>query len=600
MSTRLWPGSQYMRYAGSVTTAAAISTVRASTRASTVMVLCSGSRRVSGVGMFSSRGSSYGRPAVYGYNNSSSSKGSSNPSSFPVTPSLFLLSLLGLGLINFAENRSESHCAPKADKKSAPLDHTTFTAKLKSELEKVRARLKRPDGPKLAVGVQDSTHQVSIDTTVKIDTISLLLYWSQILGNDVDVTTNVTGAISSHALVGGDKKSSLVLSTSPSKSSATLFKEGGFSLSDLDYIVQGYEKALTASVSGPAREHDDHGSDPIFRIFSGRPGGFVPIEGGDGETDPWGGMGANSRRQRSAQDPIATLKSMGVEVYDKSETDGNTLTWENLAGYTEVKEMIEDTIVLSVLHPDIYDDIVQKTRMTFESNRPKAVLLEGPPGTGKTLTARILAQRCDRPLVHLRLESIVDKYFGESEKKLAKIFDACDQLDGAVIFIDEVDALASSRDRSEMHEATRRMLSVILQRIEGFQGRGKSLLLCATNRKQDLDAALLSRFDLSIKYELPNYDTRKAVFARYSKQFVTTPKKGVESPLDRLATASHGMSCRDIKEACQNAERRWASKRVKQGRSVGDVPTLEIYLDCLRQRTEALSIGTEKPSEYSA
>ena len=136
------------------------------------------------------------------------------------------------------------------------------------------------------------------------------------------------------------------------------------------------------------------------------------------------------------------------------------------------------------------------------------MLLEGPPGTGKTLTARILASRCDRPLVHLKLEDFVSKWYGDSEKKLASIFDACDELEGTIIFIDEVDSVAGSRDNSHMHEATRRILSVVLQRVEGFKGKGKSLLICATNRRSDLDAALLSRFDLSIKFELPDFETR--------------------------------------------------------------------------------------------
>jgi hypothetical protein len=555
-----------------------------------------------------------------------------------------------------------AECAPKKDR-STPMEYGEFTKKLKLEIEKVRGRLNRVDSPRLSIGIDDNTHQISIDTRQKIDVISLLLYWSQVLGADVDVTTNSTLGVTNHALVGGDKKSSLLLSTSRSKSSASLFKEGGFSLNDLDYILMGYEKALTSAAAGLGPDND-HGhnshkgndpNNPMFRIFSGRPDGsgggyeFIPIEGLDGEQlGPYMGGGPRGGNSR-AQDPVAMLRSLGVEVYDKasgvmegSNDDTETvLTWDHLAGYSQVKEMIEDTVVLSVLHPDIYDDIVRKTRMTYESNRPKAVLLEGPPGTGKTLTARILAQRCDRPLIHLRLESIVDKYFGESEKKLTKVFDACDMLEGAVIFIDEVDALASSRDRGEMHEATRRLLSIVLQRIEGFRGKGKSLLLCATNRKQDLDAALISRFDLCIKYDLPDFDTRKAIFARYAKQFGTpasndkaassSNNKGnsaeeAMSPLEKLAAASNGLSCRDIKEACENAERRWASKRVKTGQvlpntqqhaqqvgggifsaigrgksssnALPDVPTLEIYMDCLRQRVDSAIPGADR--RYSA
>lgn len=74
-----------------------------------------------------------------------------------------------------------------------------------------------------------------------------------------------------------------------------------------------------------------------------------------------------------------------------------------------------------------------------------------------------------------------------------------------------------SRDNSDMHEATRRVLSVILQRVEGFQGGGENVLIGATNRKQDLDTALISRFDTCIRYQLPDQDTRAAILKRYRR-----------------------------------------------------------------------------------
>ena len=91
--------------------------------------------------------------------------------------------------------------------------------------------------------------------------------------------------------------------------------------------------------------------------------------------------------------------------------------------------------------------------------------------------------------------------YGESSKNLAEVFDACEEL-GAVIFIDEVDSLATSRNSGDMHEATRRLLSVVLQRVEGLEGASKSTLVCATNRRQDLDPALLSRFDLQLNFQV--------------------------------------------------------------------------------------------------
>lgn len=180
------------------------------------------------------------------------------------------------------------------------------------------------------------------------------------------------------------------------------------------------------------------------------------------------------------------------------------------AGYDKVKLEIEDTVVLALQNPELYEDIARKTRCRYESNRPRAVLFEGPPGTGKTLSARIIAQQAGIPMIHIPIESVVSKWYGDSEKKMSAIFDACEKLEGAIIFIDEVrprasersigqdrlashnllthacvdqiDALAGDRSGGTMHEASRRILSVLLQKVEGFSSAKKTTVICATNR----------------------------------------------------------------------------------------------------------------------
>ena len=79
--------------------------------------------------------------------------------------------------------------------------------------------------------------------------------------------------------------------------------------------------------------------------------------------------------------------------------------------------------------------------------------------------ASLLEIRSDRPMVHVPVENIMSKWYGESEKRLSAVFEACDEMGGAIIFIDEADALAGSRSTGGMHEATRRVLSVILQKV---------------------------------------------------------------------------------------------------------------------------------------
>ncbi|CAI5739315.1 unnamed protein product [Hyaloperonospora brassicae] len=282
----------------------------------------------------------------------------------------------------------------------------------------------------------------------------------------------------------------------------------------------------------------------------------------------------------SKEEAIQHLQTLGIDVFEPSANE-NSLTWDSLAGYDEVKEEIEDTVVLALQNPELYERIAQKTRCRYESNRPRAVLFEGPPGTGKTLSARIIAQQAGIPMIHIPIESVVSKWYGDSEKKMSAIFDACEKLDGAIIFIDEIDALAGDRSGGTMHEASRRILSVLLQKVEGFASAKKTTVVCATNRKQDLDAALISRFDLSIRYNLPDEKTRQAVFARYAKQLS-------DEELSQLAAVSPQLSCRDIKEICEYAERKWASKVLKKEETM-ELPTLQTYLEAVKTHTGGLS-----------
>lgn len=291
----------------------------------------------------------------------------------------------------------------------------------------------------------------------------------------------------------------------------------------------------------------------------------------------------------SADKLIASLESMGVRIYGINEPNVSStrkeISWDNIAGYDQQKRDIEDTILLALLSPETYDDIARGTRCKFESNRPRAVLFEGPPGTGKTSSARVIANQAGIPLLYVPLEVILSKYYGESERLLGKVFSLANQLpDGAIIFLDEIDSFAISRD-SEMHEATRRVLSVLLRQIDGFEQDKKVVVIAATNRKQDLDPALISRFDSIIMFDLPDQQNRKEIAAQYAKHLN-------EAELEELASATEGMSGRDIRDVCQQAERSWASKiirgQVPKDGEQGRLPPLHHYIDSARNRQKGL------------
>jgi AAA+ superfamily predicted ATPase len=261
---------------------------------------------------------------------------------------------------------------------------------------------------------------------------------------------------------------------------------------------------------------------------------------------------------KKAQNPKDLLSRLGILVYDplEEELKGNLLDFSHVAGYNQVKEEIIDSIILPLQNPTAFDDVSKFTRKFPTRNRPRAVLFEGDPGVGKTTMAKIVAFQCKIPMVYVPIETIMSKYYGESSQNLAYVFDAAALFPSALIFLDEIDSLAGNRDDG-MFEATRNLLSVLLRKLDGFEGKPTTITLGATNRKQDLDRALLSRFDKSIYFPLPNLEERAAILGNYAIQL---------TDLERLEISAHmeGFSGRNIKDFCDHVERKWASKIIQE------------------------------------
>ena len=138
-----------------------------------------------------------------------------------------------------------------------------------------------------------------------------------------------------------------------------------------------------------------------------------------------------------------------------------------------------------------------------------AVLFAGPPGTGKTMAAEILASKLDLPMYRIDLSQVVNKYIGETEKNLKRVFDAADQSD-LVLFFDEADSLFGRRTEvSDAHDRYANLeVSYLLERMERFKG----LAILATNRKKDLDEAFLRRLRYIIDFPLPEVKERERIW----------------------------------------------------------------------------------------
>ncbi len=140
-----------------------------------------------------------------------------------------------------------------------------------------------------------------------------------------------------------------------------------------------------------------------------------------------------------------------------------------------------------------------------------SALFGGPSGTGKTMAAQVLALRLGLDLLRVDLAGVVNKYIGETEKKLREVFDACED-SGALLFFDEADALFGNR--TQVKDAHDRFANIeidyLLQRIERFDG----VAILATNRRQDLDPAFVRRLRFVIEFLPPRPEERLALWCR--------------------------------------------------------------------------------------
>ena len=183
------------------------------------------------------------------------------------------------------------------------------------------------------------------------------------------------------------------------------------------------------------------------------------------------------------------------------------LTFDDVAGLEQVKETLRLRMIYPLRHPE--------KMAQYGLRAGGGLLLYGPPGTGKTMIAKALSGELDLPFMAIKPSEILSKWFGESAQKLAALFDEARQHEsGAIIFIDEIDSIGASRNQANASEGSRRLLTQLLQELDGVKGRDSGLLfLAATNEPWLLDSALLrpGRFDERCLVPLPDQPAREVL-----------------------------------------------------------------------------------------
>lgn len=248
------------------------------------------------------------------------------------------------------------------------------------------------------------------------------------------------------------------------------------------------------------------------------------------------------------------------------------ITFDDIGGQREAKEELQE------LAADFKDPTLC---IKWGSRPPKGICLNGPPGNGKTLLGRALAGVVNLPFFYVRMTDIFDKWVGNSEKNVQRIFDQAKQK-GGVIFFDEADGLMGSRARSTHQRYESAVLAAINTNMDGFEPTSGVVVIFATNRLGDIDEATVraGRIDKIIQVPLPKEADRKEIFLVHMRNAEKVARRRLfeELDFDILIRKTRGFSGADIAEIV----RRTLDAKKRANRA-GQDPGLAITDDIVSQ-----------------
>jgi len=229
-------------------------------------------------------------------------------------------------------------------------------------------------------------------------------------------------------------------------------------------------------------------------------------------------------------------------VQESLEKDVPPLIYENVGGLKEEIRKIKEMIELPLRHPELFK------RLGVEA--PKGVLLHGPSGTGKTLLAKAIANETNANFYSLGGPEIMSKFYGESEERLRSIFHDADKNAPSIIFIDEIDSIASKREEV-IGEVDKRIVSQLLSLMDGLSSRGKVVVIGATNRVNAIDPALRrpGRFDREIELGVPDRNGRLDILHIHTRLMPLDN----DVDLEKIADITHGFVGADLQSLTKEA-----------------------------------------------
>jgi len=260
---------------------------------------------------------------------------------------------------------------------------------------------------------------------------------------------------------------------------------------------------------------------------------------------------------------------------EEEEESLNEVGYDDIGGCRKQLAQIKEMVELPLRHPQLFKAIGVKP--------PRGILLFGPPGTGKTLIARAVANETGAFFFLINGPEIMSKLAGESESNLRKAFEEAEKNSPAIIFIDEIDAIAPKREKTH-GEVERRIVSQLLTLMDGLKQRAHVIVMGATNRPNSIDPALrrFGRFDREVDIGIPDQVGRLEVLRIHTKNM----KLAEDVDLVQIAAETHGHVGADLAALCTEAA-------LQQIRNKMDLIDLEEAEDIDAEVLDSLAVSNE-------
>ncbi len=277
------------------------------------------------------------------------------------------------------------------------------------------------------------------------------------------------------------------------------------------------------------------------------------------------------RQTRGTGNPMAFAKAKA-----KLPTDGNRITFDEVAGADEEKEELKE-IVEFLKSPEKFNSLGARI--------PKGVLLMGPPGTGKTLLAKAVAGEAGVPFFSISGSDFVEMYVGVGASRVRDLFEQAKKNAPSIVFIDEIDAVGRHRGAGlgGGHDEREQTLNQLLVEMDGFGANMGVIVMAATNRKDILDPALMrpGRFDRHITVNYPDVKGREEILRVHTRNKPIGP----DVDLAVIAKTTGGFTGADLENLTNEAALLAARKDKKA-----------ITMEEIEEATIKVIVGPEKPS----